>query len=96
MEIAQLLSTLLQSHLQRNPEVIGLYRNLLDGAGERLGDPYGIRTRVAGVKGRCPRPLDERTIKGMIVLSSSCGQIKPIFIHGCITLFFWAGTRSIR
>ena len=23
------------------------------------GDPYGIRTRVAGVKGRCPRPLDE-------------------------------------
>ena len=27
------------------------------------GDPYGIRTRVAGVKGRCPRPLDERVIK---------------------------------
>ena len=24
-----------------------------------LGDPYGIRTRVAAVKGRCPRPLDE-------------------------------------
>ena len=23
------------------------------------GDPYGIRTRVAAVKGRCPRPLDE-------------------------------------
>jgi len=22
-------------------------------------DPYGTRTRVAGVKGRCPRPLDE-------------------------------------
>ena len=23
------------------------------------GAPYGIRTRVAAVKGRCPRPLDE-------------------------------------
>ena len=23
------------------------------------GDPYGTRTRVAAVKGRCPRPLDE-------------------------------------
>ena len=26
---------------------------------EVVGDPYGIRTRVAAVKGRCPRPLDE-------------------------------------
>ena len=26
---------------------------------ERLGVPYGIRTRVTAVKGRCPRPLDE-------------------------------------
>src|ERR1700686_2718354 len=24
------------------------------------GVPYGSRTRVASVKGRCPRPLDER------------------------------------
>ena len=23
------------------------------------GVPYGIRTRVAAVKGRCPEPLDE-------------------------------------
>ena len=23
------------------------------------GDPYGTRTRVAGVRGRSPRPLDE-------------------------------------
>ena len=23
------------------------------------GVPYGIRTRVAAVKGQCPRPLDE-------------------------------------
>ena len=24
-----------------------------------FSDPYGTRTRVAAVKGRCPRPLDE-------------------------------------
>ena len=24
-----------------------------------IGAPYGIRTRVTAVKGRCPRPLDE-------------------------------------
>src|SRR3569623_659123 len=24
-----------------------------------IGVPYGIRTRVTSVKGRCPRPLDE-------------------------------------
>ncbi len=27
---------------------------------KRIGVPYGSRTRVAAVKGRCPRPLDER------------------------------------
>ncbi len=26
----------------------------------QFGDPYGIRTRVAAVKGRCLRPLDQR------------------------------------
>ena len=25
-------------------------------------DPNGIRTRVTAVKGRCPRPLDDRVI----------------------------------
>ena len=29
-----------------------------------IGDPYGIRTRVAAVKGRCPRPLDEGVVVG--------------------------------
>ena len=28
----------------------------------RNGIPYGIRTRVAAVKGRCPKPLDERDL----------------------------------
>ena len=27
-----------------------------------LGDPYGIRTHVAGVRGRSLRPLDQRAI----------------------------------
>jgi hypothetical protein len=30
------------------------------GAERRSGVPNGIRTRVAAVKGRCPRPLDDR------------------------------------
>ena len=29
-----------------------------------FGVPYGSRTRVAAVKGRCPRPLDERDAPG--------------------------------
>ena len=28
------------------------------------GDPNGIRTRVTAVKGRCPRPLDDRVLFG--------------------------------
>ncbi len=30
------------------------------------GVPYGIRTRVAAVKGRCPRPLDERDALSLV------------------------------
>jgi hypothetical protein len=32
-----------------NPAYAGVYRE----------GPYGIRTRAAAVRGRCPRPLDE-------------------------------------
>ena len=28
--------------------------------GTKNGDPNGIRTRVTAVKGRCPKPLDDR------------------------------------
>src|SRR5215471_17839945 len=28
-------------------------------SGTLIGAPYGTRTRVSAVKGRCPRPLDE-------------------------------------
>ena len=31
---------------------------------DSIGVPYGNRTRVAAVKGRCPRPLDERDADG--------------------------------
>ena len=31
--------------------------------GSFFGSPYGIRTRVTGVRGRRPRPLDERAIE---------------------------------
>ena len=44
------------------------------------GVPYGIRTRVAAVKGRCPRPLDERDIyvrfEGIHFLTSGEMKIK--------------------
>ena len=30
--------------------------------GSLLGDPYGIRTHVAGVRGRSLRPLDQRAV----------------------------------
>ena len=30
----------------------------------KFGVPYGNRTRVTGVKGRCPRPLDEQDVPG--------------------------------
>ena len=29
-----------------------------------ISDPNGIRTRVTAVKGRCPRPLDDRVVQG--------------------------------
>ena len=34
---------------------------------KEFGVPYGNRTRVAAVKGRCPRPLDERDAHGELL-----------------------------
>ena len=34
------------------------------------GVPYGIRTRVAAVKGRCPRPLDEGDSENLFTMCS--------------------------
>jgi hypothetical protein len=40
-----------------------------------VGIPYEIRTRVTAVKGRCPRPLDERdkAISSRIAPGSAAG-----------------------
>jgi hypothetical protein len=38
------------------------------------GDPNGIRTRVTAVKGRCPRPLDDRVVKKG--LANICGKLR--------------------
>jgi hypothetical protein len=42
---------------------------------EGFGVPYGSRTRVAAVKGRCPRPLDERDAYGEL-LEDDCKLFK--------------------
>ena len=34
-------------------------------------DPYGTRTRVTAVKGRCPRPLDEGAAVGRQIIAVS-------------------------
>ena len=39
-----------------------------------IGVPYGSRTRVAAVKGRCPRPLDERDADGEL-LSDAASRV---------------------
>ncbi len=45
---------------------------------KKNGIPYGIRTRVAAVKGRCPKPLDERDASGLKrCLLKILTQIKP-------------------
>ena len=40
------------------PQVFKSFLYLID----RANDPNGTRTRVAGVKGRCPRPLDDGAV----------------------------------
>ena len=42
-----------------------------------IGGPNGTRTRVFGVRGRCPRPLDDGTYQGMI-----CVHHYPLTILG--------------
>ena len=48
------------SGLSRNKKTPGNY--CLPEHAEASYDPYGTRTRVAGVKGRSPRPLDEGAV----------------------------------
>jgi hypothetical protein len=37
-------------------------------------DPNGIRTRVTAVKGRCPRPLDDRVTKAANIRIAALGR----------------------
>ena len=41
-----------------------------------IGVPTGIRTRVTGVKGRCPRPLDD----GDVQCGRNCLGIVPFIV----------------
>ena len=40
------------------------------------GDPNGIRTRVTPVKGGCPRPLDDRVVRGAGYLSPKKKEVQ--------------------
>jgi hypothetical protein len=53
---------------------------------EVTGVPYGNRTRVAAVKGRCPRPLDERDADGELVAQR----------RKRVTLSYWVCECQIR
>src|SRR5207245_6109784 len=58
---------------------------------ESNGDPNGIRTRVTAVKGRCPRPLDDRVTKpanipfvsGKATSRPSACQIDDVVVAMC-------------
>ena len=52
----------------------------------RSRDPNGIRTRVTAVKGRCPRPLDDRVGKGA-QYPRQCGGLQGISGGGRGELF---------
>ena len=50
------------------------------------GDPSEIRTRVTAVKGRCPRPLDDRVLKRLPYLYTILILFASLFSK--ITVFF--------
>jgi hypothetical protein len=48
-----------------------------------IGVPYGIRTRVAAVRGQCPRPLDEgdlRLSRQYLIMEETARPFWVIFI----------------
>src|SRR6187399_558340 len=55
-------------------------RGLQDVQGVEPQGPYGIRTRAAAVRGRCPRPLDEWAVANAEcsgLLASGQGRREP-------------------
>ena len=51
----------------------------------QTGIPYEIRTRVAAVKGWCPRPLDERDIVSERLFSQNDEANQPDFFPDSMT-----------
>ncbi len=51
----------------------------------KSGVPYGIRTRVAAVKGQCPRPLDEGDVFALYLNSAFESRISfhELLIFSC-------------
>jgi hypothetical protein len=45
----------------------------------QTGDPNGIRTRVTAVKGRCPRPLDDRVFRGERNMAVTKGRAREMY-----------------
>jgi len=48
------------------------------------GVPTGIRTPVASVKGRCPRPLDDGDIEVNIILSNTANLKSKLALNSVI------------
>ncbi len=45
---------------------------------KNIGVPTGIRTPVTAVKGRCPRPLDDRDVEDGGILRSRHQTVKEV------------------
>src|SRR5205814_10257816 len=61
----------------------------------RTRDPNGIRTRVTAVKGRCPRPLDDRVRKSGGNIRSWLGRCKLFAKAGELcAVQRWSASRS--
>ena len=51
---------------------------------ELLGDPKGTRTPVTGVRGRCPRPLDDGAKKSGPFLKYLVSFVKLLLCTACM------------
>src|SRR5512132_3099874 len=62
-----------------------------------LKGAYGIRTRAAAVRGRCPRPLDECAVRAIVAASSSlAGGVTAGELGSCLAHDSSAADRHLR
>ncbi len=75
--------------MEREPQAGGWCERILTKKGLRSrlwSVPYGNRTRVTAVKGRCPRPLDERdtttpkAIAKLCIARRACKTTAPLLL----------------